>query len=225
MHASPSVLLIGLTSVSCGLAANVCAELFLALDMKLPFSRLGRRQRSLRIMRWIVCMAGFGLVGLFNPSPIALLALALFTVTAATDLETRHIPPDWFTYGSVVALCLVAFVSEGLSALRDVVVAQALCFVAMVLAVVLARAASAGDIKVLMHYGASCGSLPAVMIGLIAETTLRLGLLVYIVMQALRVQGDRRGALTRGLHLRLPHAPVAWVGVVAALVARGVGVI
>lgn len=222
---NPSVLIVGFAAVLCGLLANICAELFLALDMKLAFARLDPCGRRLRIMRWIICLAGFGFVSLFDPSPIALLALVLFSITAATDLETRRIPPDWFTYGSVVALCLAAFFSGGLLALRDVVVAQALCFVAMVLAIVLARAASAGDVKVLMQYGAACGSLPAVMLGLIAETALRLALFAGIVVRALGVHGDRRAALTRGLRVRLPHAPVAWVGVVAALVARAAGLI
>jgi hypothetical protein len=149
--------------------------------------------------------------------------LALFSVTAATDFETHRIPPDWFTYGAVILLSALGFVPGGLLGFRDVVVAQALCFVAMVLSVVLAHAASPGDIKVLMQYGASCGSLPAVVVGLIAETALRLGIVTCLVMQVLRMKDNRRGALSRGLHVRLPHAPVAWFGVLVALMARGAG--
>jgi hypothetical protein len=177
----------------------------------------------LRLTRWVACSIGFLLVGCFNASVTVLIAFALFSVTAATDLETHRIPPDGFTYGSVLLLITLAFVAGGLPKLRDVVVAQAMCFVVMVLAVVFARAASPGDIKVLMQYGATCGSLSVVMAGLITETVLRLGLLICILGRAMRMKSDRRGAITRGLHMRLPHAPVAWVGVLAALVAQGAG--
>jgi hypothetical protein len=217
------VFLTVLLSLAIGIGANGIAEVLLALEMQLPFHSLDRSRRRLRMLRWAICVLGFGLLGLVNPSVVALIALALFSVTAATDFETRRIPPDWFTYGSVVVLCGLGFAVGGLSGFRDVVVAQALCFAVMVLAVVLARAASPGDIKVLMQYGAACGSLPAVIVGLIAETLLRLGLVACLVAQALGVQGDRRGTLMRGLHIRLPHAPVAWFGVLAALMANGVG--
>jgi hypothetical protein len=218
-----SMFLVVLLSLGVGIGSNGIAEALLAFEMRLPFRSLDRSQRRLRVLRWVICITGFGLLGFFNPSVVALIALASFSVTAATDFETRRIPPDWFTYGSVLVLCGLGFAVGGLSGFRDVVVAQALCFVAMVLAVVLARAASPGDIKVLMQYGASCGSLPVVMVGFIAETLLRLGLVACMVARALGVQEDRRGALARGLHMRLPHAPVAWFGVLAALMAHGAG--
>jgi hypothetical protein len=186
---------------------------------------MDRRQCYLRMSRWAVCSLGFGLLGCFNPSVLPLIAFTLFSVTAATDLETRRIPPDWFTYGSVLVLSALAWMAGGVPGLRDVIVAQTLCFVGMVLAVVLARAASPGDIKVLMQYGATCGSLPVVMAGLLVETFLRLGLVLCIAGNALRVQGDRRGALSRGMRIRLPHAPVAWFGVLVALIAHGAGLI
>lgn len=223
MIESSSAFLIVLPSLALGIVANGLAEVLLAFEMRLPFRLLDRSRRRLRVLRWAICIMGFGFLGIVNPSSVALIALALFSVTAATDFETHRIPPDWFTYGSVLVLCGLGFAVGGLSGFRDVVVAQAVCFAAMVLAVVLARAASPGDIKVLMQYGASCGSLPAVMVGFIVETVLRLGLVVCLVARALGVQGDRRGALARGLHIRLPHAPVAWFGVLAALMAHGAG--
>lgn len=213
----------GLLALGLSVGANGIAELLLVVEMRLPFRTLNRHGQRLRVMRWIACAVGFGLVSFFNPSVFALIALAFFSVTAATDFETHRIPPDWFTYGAVIVLSALAFVAGGLPGFRDVVVAQALCFVIMVLAVVLVRAASPGDIKVLMQYGASCGSLPAVMVGLLAETGLRLGIVACLVTQALRMQEDRRGALSRGLHVRLPHAPVAWIGVLVALMAQGAG--
>jgi hypothetical protein len=205
------------------LSANVGAEVLLAMEMRRPYRSLDHHQRILRVARWVACSMGFLLLGCFNASVIVLIAFALFSVTAATDLETCRIPPDGFTYGSVLILIALAFVAGGLPKLRDVVVAQAMCFLVMVLAVTFARAASPGDIKVLMQYGATCGSLPVVMAGLLAETVLRLGLLVCIVGHALWVKNNRRGAITRGLHMRLPHAPVAWMGVLAALIAQGLG--
>lgn len=216
---------IGLLTLGLSIVANGIAELLLAVEMRLPFRTLDRRRQRWRVMRWIACAAGFVLVSFFNPSVIALIALALFSVTAATDFETHRIPPDWFTYGAVVVLSALGFVAGGLPGFRDVIVAQALCFVITVFAVVLARAASSGDIKVLMQYGASCGSLPAVMVGLFAETVLRLGLVLWIVTQAMWVREDRRGALACGLHIRLPHAPVAWFGLLAALMVQGAGLL
>jgi hypothetical protein len=212
-----------LLALGLSIVTNGIAEWLLTVEMRLPFRTLDHRRQRLRAVRWMVCTAGFGLASFCSPSVIALIALALFSVTAATDFETHRIPPDWFTYGAVILLSALGFVPGGLLGFRDVVVAQALCFVAMVLSVVLAHAASPGDIKVLMQYGASCGSLPAVVVGLIAETALRLGIVTCLVMQVLRMKDNRRGALSRGLHVRLPHAPVAWFGVLVALMARGAG--
>ncbi len=205
------------------LSANVGAEVLLGMEMRRPYRSLNLRRRMLRLARWVACSLGFLLLACFNASAIVLIAFALFSVTASTDLETQRIPPDGFIYGAVSILIALAFITGGLTSLRDIVVAQAMCFVVMVLAVAFARAASPGDIKVLMQYGATCGSLPVVIGGLLAETVLRLGLLVCIIGRAMRMKDDRRGAITRGLHVRLPHAPVAWVGVLAALIAQGTG--
>ncbi len=208
-----------------GLLANSLAEIFLAIDLKRPFADLPSPCKTLRIARWCICCIGLVALRLFNPSPLALIALALFSVTAATDLETKRIPPDWFSYGCVVLLCAMGFATGGMAGLRDGVVAQAMCFVAMVFAIVFARAASPGDVKVLMHYGATCGTLPAVGVGIIAETLARIGVLVMCIMM-MRLRGKPlRTSLHRGLHLRLPHAPIAWVGVWIALAAKGLGLV
>lgn len=192
------------------IAANCAAEWLLARELALPWQRLSRPAHMLRLLRWLSIMAGHAAVALLHPSAIVQVNLALFSVTAATDLESRRIPPDAFTYCAVALACALDWASGGAFGLRDVIVAQALCFAAMVLAVMFFNAADAGDVKVLMHFGAACGSLTVVGAGIVVETALR----VLVLLVALGLRGRP------ALRLRLPHAPFAWAGLVLALCVR-----
>jgi hypothetical protein len=190
-----------------GVGANALAELILVRELRLSWSSLDWAARRLRIIRWVAVLAGHGALSGFDVGDLAQINAALFAVMAATDLESRMIPPDWMTYGAVVLACAFGYAHGGVSGLRDVVVAQALCFAAMLIAVLFFNAADAGDIKVLMQFGAACGSLAAVGVGVIAETVVRA-----VVLLVAFARFGRPAA-----RLRLPHAPFAWVGLLVAL--------
>ena len=205
-----------------GTAANVVAELFLAIDLHHPYRLLSVPAKRLRWARWLLCPSGLFLAGLFNQSPFALTNLALFTVTAATDLETKCIPPDWFTYGCVVLAGVLGLVANGVVGLRDVVVAQAICFAIMVTAVIFAHAAAGGDVKVLMQYGASCGTLSLDVVGIAVETAVRVVIITFASIWAIAHGRHWHRTVHNVLHMRLPHAPVAWLGVLSAIVVAGI---
>lgn len=212
---------VALFCICLAVIANVGADLFLLADHHLSYRSLPAKAKRLRLARWVLCVAGLLVAGLVNHSPFVLINLALFTITAATDLETKRIPPDWFTYGCVVLACAFGYVTGGVPGLRDVVAAQAICFAIMVTAVLFARAASGGDVKVLMQYGASCGSLPYVIIGIFVETAVRVVVVALGLGRAIVLGGDRRTEVRNVLRMQLPHAPVAWVGVMSAVIVAG----
>jgi hypothetical protein len=160
------------------------------------------------------------LVGATGVSPIRLLLVALFGVSASTDLETCYLPPDWFVYGATVAGCVGGYALGGVSGLRDAVVAQAVCFTVMMYGILLAGVADSGDIKLLMQYGAACGALPVVGVGITIEFALRLAILVTMIVATAVVRRQPwREAFRRVAGLKHPHGPVAWVGLLAALAA------
>jgi hypothetical protein len=190
-----------------GIGANAVAELLLSCELHMPWRALGVGARWLRVLRWVALLAGQGALAWRGIGMFAQINVALFAIMAATDLESRTIPPDLLTYGAVLLACVFGLTTGGVDGLRGVVVAQALCFSAMLVAVLFFNAADAGDIKVLMHYGAACGSLAVVGIGVIAETVLR----AIVLLIAFARLGKPAAAL------RLPHAPFAWVGLLFAL--------
>ncbi len=210
-------------SITLGLLSNIVAELLLAFDLGRPFTVLDRAHKQMRLARWVVSMIGLVLVGLFHPSPIKLPLLALFNVSAGTDLETTFLPPDWFLYSSTVAGLLVGYAVGGVGGLRDAVVAQAVCFAMMIFAVLLANAADSGDIKLLMQYGAACGSLTAVGIGIALECVVRLGLLLAVFSIALVTKRNVPFAFSRALGVRAPHGPIAWIGLLGVFILTAVG--
>jgi hypothetical protein len=210
----PSILL----SLSLGLISNLVAELFLTLDLGQPFSSLSPSRRRLRITRWVISWLGLILVSATGLSPVRLLLVALFGISASTDLETRYLPPDWFIYGATFAGCLGGYALGGVSGLRDAVVAQAVCFTVMVFGILLAGVADSGDIKLLMQYGTACGALPVVAVGTTIEFAVRLAILVTMVVATAVVRRQPwREAFRRVAGLKHPHGPVAWVGLLAAL--------
>jgi hypothetical protein len=204
-----------------GLASNLIAELFLALDLKTPFSQLTTARKRLRVLRWIAGLCGLVIVGLFDPPPARLAVLALFSVSAATDLETQYLPPDWFVYGAVAAGIAGGFAVNGLAGLRDAAVAQAVCFVVMTAGVLFAGIADSGDIKLLMQYGAACGSLAGVSLGFVAEFGLRLAVLAYAVVSRLLGGAPAAQALRHAATLKVPHGPIAWAGLLIVTVSAG----
>lgn len=210
--------------VMLGLLSNVMTELFLACELKRPFTVLDHVHKRIRLIRWVICMAGFLLIGLFHLSPIKLPLLALFSVSAATDFETTYLPPDWFVYGSTAAGLLAGYVTGGIGGLRDVVVAQAVCFAMMVFAVLLANAADSGDVKLLMQYGATCGSLVAVGIGITTEVVVRVGLLIAVFAATLVAKRNVSFAFSRAVGIRAPHGPIAWIGLLGMFMITAIGV-
>jgi hypothetical protein len=200
-----------------GLWSNTISELLLSIDLKQPLGYLDPTHRRRRIVRWVVCVVGFLLVGLFHPSVPRLLLLEMFSVSASTDFETSFLPPDWFVYGSTLAGLAVGFFDGGVAGLRDAVVAQAVCFAMMVFAVLLANAADSGDIKLLMQYGAACGSLSAVGIGIAVEFVARVGILVVVFFWLYLRCRNTRLAFSTSAKTRMPHGPIAWIGLAGML--------
>ena len=201
-----------------GLVSNILAELLLSFELKQPFGLLDRVHQYIRLIRWLVCLAGFILVGLFHPSLFKLILLSLFSVSAVTDFETSFLPPDWFVYGSVVVGLAVGFIAGNISGLRDAVVAQSVCFAMMVFAVLVANTADSGDIKLLMQYGSTAGSLSAVGIGIAVEFVVRVGILIAISILFWIQTHDLHSAFTAASQARVPHGPIAWVGLVGMLI-------
>lgn len=214
-----------------GLLANVFAELMLVYDLRRPFGSLTARGKWARAGRWAAALAGSALVGLTRPEgangaavwgPLAV--FALFTVTAATDLETTYIPPDWFVYGATLAGVGVGWWAGGWEGLKDAIVAQAVCYSAMVIAVGLFRSAAGGDIKLAMQYGTVCGSLNAVAVAFIVEWMARVALVACTFVLATRRSMEHdppAQAMAKAgkavAEMRVAHGPLAWLGVLAAL--------
>jgi len=121
-------------------------------------------------------------------------------------------------YGSVAVGLAAGFLTGNVAGLRDAVVAQAVCFAMMVFAVLFANAADSGDIKLLMQYGATAGSISAVGIGIAVEFVVRVGILVAVCIQFWIQQHDLSSAFSAASRARVPHGPIAWVGLVGMLI-------
>lgn len=145
-----------------------------------------------------------------------LFLFTLFSISAATDFETSLLPPDWFLYGSVVIAMILAVLSGGWPALRDVAVAQAFCFAIVTLGVAFLNLCDSGDIKLAMQFGALCGSLSAVAAGALGIWFVAVSLvLVTIVHGSLRL--PVRQAIQRAVRLRPPQGPLMWAGFLLAV--------
>ena len=96
--------------------------------------------------------------------------------------------------------------------------AQAVCFAMMVFAVLFANAADSGDIKLLMQYGATAGNLAAVGIGIAVEFVVRVGILIAICILYWTQQRDLSSSFSTAARVRVPHGPIAWVGLVGMLI-------
>jgi len=192
-------------NIVCGLLSNSLAEVLLKFELKKLFKLLDHMHQLMRLIRWLVCLIGFILLGLFRPSQFKLLLLGLFSVSAASDFETSFLPPNWYVYGSTAVGLAVGF----MAGLRDAVVAQALCFAMMVFAVLFANAADSGDIKLLIQYGATAGSLGAVGIGIAVVFVVRIGMLIAKWIHYRMQQRDLSSEFSAASRARVPHDPIA----------------
>ncbi|NJM41425.1 MAG: hypothetical protein HC853_12010, partial [Anaerolineae bacterium] len=194
------------------LAANVMAEAILCGDLHRPWRVLSRQGRWLRVLRWVACTAGIVALGASAASVAQVAFVALFTVSAATDFETKFLPSDGFVLGCTTINVLGGFVLGGASGLRDVVVAQAICFVVTTFAVALFGLCDSGDIKLAMQFGAACGNLAAVTVAVFVSW-----LVVWVVIVGAFVIGlvqrrSWRASLRSALRIQLPQGPLLWCG-------------
>lgn len=136
--------------------------------------------RWVKIPTWLRYLAVGGLLtGLAGVNPNItniprLILFALLTLPAITDLETRYLPPDTYTYSAVlVSLATHAYLA-GFDGFTAALLAEILCFVVATLSVVMLRATDPGDIKVMMQFGAASGSLDVVVTALLCQSLLLL---------------------------------------------------
>ena len=199
-------------AVGMGLLANLIAEWFLRIDIPRLYGGSFVRARPSRLFRWLAISAGCVAFTLCSHQPdqptgvlfIRFIPFTLLSVTAATDLETRFLPPDWFTAGSVIAGVVVAGTQSGIEGAIQATLAQGLCFALMTLAVVMGGNTAAGDIKLMAQLGATAGSANAVFAGLLAAGG------VAAVIAVLSVIWHRR------MPRLVPLGPIVWAGMLVA---------
>jgi hypothetical protein len=201
------------------LFANAITEWILAVDLQQPLRALTQTQRALRIARWLLIWLGLITAAHFIPSSsplIKLLPLTLFSISAATDLETKFLPPDAFVYGGVLIGCAVAFLTDGPIGLCIAIAAQALCFALWTLGVAFFNLCDAGDIKLAMQFGAACGSLASVAIAGIVVWLAACGVVLMGIAIGLRTRPLREAVRCAGT-FRPPQGPLLWCGLLVAL--------
>lgn len=190
-----------------GLGANLLADRFLARDplMRRPWGKLNPAQRISRLARWLISTAALAACTAMDVGGDRLIALALMTVTAITDLECRILPPPRFIYASVVASLALAGLARGLDAGLDAAVAQGLCFSVGVFIALWGRHRAAGmdpgDIRALMQMGATAGSLAGIALAVVGVSAVGLILVLAGFATHRRVTG-------------MPLATLAWCGLV-----------
>ena len=198
-----------LASFALAILANLLADPFLK-RIQTEFGYTGNM--PLRRLRWMCVATALPILAALHIPFSALIAVALLSITAATDLESSYLPPDAFTLGSTIICLMLSFVQSGWLGLRDAVVAQAICFAVMVFVVTFTSACDSGDIKLAMQFGAAAGSLTNVFVGVMAMWLTMMLLLV--------IQFVRSRSVTSLSRLRLPLGPIAWAGLVVALLWR-----
>ncbi len=193
------------------LSGNVLADLFLSHALPEPLPPHPSR-RWLRGLRWVCITAAVIGLALLHASLPTLIAFTLFSITAATDLESTYLPPDAFVLGSAALSLGLAFIQSGWPGLRDAVVAEAMCFVVLVFVVAFTGVCDSGDIKLGMQFGAAAGSLSQVFVGVIG-----MWLVMVIVLVVYLVYSRSPKAIRT---FRLPQGPLAWVGLLLAVIWR-----
>ena len=201
--------------------ANLVAEVLLTFDLHQPIHALSRHARALRLVRWLLCTVALGWMGLNGGNAISggdatqLIAFMLFSISAATDLETKTLPPDAFLYGATLAGIGLHYWANGWAGLRHAVIAQAVCFSIITLCVAFLNLCDSGDIKLAMQFGAACGSLFALGIAVIG---LWLACML-VVIGALAVQLRRhplRDAFRQAARIQPPMGPLLCAGLLLA---------
>lgn len=197
-----------------GLAVNVTATMFLCVDRQPP-SALG-----VTLVRWLGNFGAFVTLAFATRSVWSVITLVPLAVSSATDLESRRVPPDAFTYGSAVMLLAAALVFGGPEAFRDMAVAQVIAFATGIFLATFGVMAG-GDVKLLMQWGCACGALPVLFASFLVQTGLRV-----VVMSALFIGGlcrlpAREAFRAAGRH-RSPHGPFAFASIVIALCLFGI---
>lgn len=201
LEASDGRVLLG---VAIGLGANVVAEALLIRDphMRRVCTLCFVQRRTFRIARWSVSSLVLALLSGFGLTAPVLIAIALFTVTAATDFECRTLPPDWFIYGAVVAGVLAHGLSGGLDGLATAAATQAMCFALTTISVLVLRNTDPGDIKAMMQFGAACGSLSVMLVTVLGQAAVSAAVVSVAWL------------FTRRIPRHLPLATLMWAGLV-----------
>lgn len=209
-----------LCSLICAVLANGVAEFILAFDLGLPYARLTPQSQRIRLFRWLASSMGCILLGAGRVPVGYQLLFALFSISAATDLETKMLPPDGFLFSAVI----VGVIAHGLSnqgpSLQQAILAQAFCFAVVTLGVALFNVCDSGDIKLALQFGAASGSLQQLLFGtgvvwLVACAVI----LVATIIQLQKV--ELKAALRNATTLHPPQGPLLWCGLlVACMVAR-----
>ncbi len=205
------------------LFANAIAEWLLATNLDRPFHALNKSERIIRILRWLLCWFGLFIAYHIIPSPLHLLPLTLFSISAATDLETKFLPPDTFLYSSVLIGCGVAFLTNGPNGLCIAIATQAICFALWTLGVAFFNLCDAGDIKLSMQFGAACGSLASVGIAGFVVWLVACGVVLMGIAIGLRTKSFREAVRCAGV-LRPPQGPLLWCGLLVASLWQALGV-
>lgn len=206
-------------AVAAGLAlfANMLAEYFLSDDLEQPYTKLDPVHQRFRLLRWAGVLVGMLLLSAIRIHWSTLLVIALLTVSASTDFETKLLPPDHFVYGSTVLGVMSAWFTHEPIGLRDAVIAQAFCFAAVTLGVALFNLCDSGDIKLAMQFGAACASLPMVAFAAFGTWIVACVLFATQLVWNKR-QNTWRGALSQAALYRPPQGPLLWCGLMFAVV-------
>ncbi len=189
-----------LIPLAIGLLANLVADAILATRYRGSFALDTPLRNLKRWLRWGISLFGLWAAHMLcGPRSIAQLALlGLLTITAATDFEHLRLPPSWFMYAATVAGVFVATQSLGVEGFVQSVGTQAIWFALMTLTVMLLRRTAGGDIKVMMQYGALCGTVANSLIGMLAASAVMIPIsLVYALIHRRSIG-------------RTPLAPLAW---------------
>jgi Type IV leader peptidase family len=194
-------------AVGLALCANMLADYILHTDFGGVFRPTTRTRKLKRVIRWVTVIVSILLcMGVFRIGTVGLVAIASFAVTAATDFESRRLPPDLYLYGSTV-LCIAL---AGQSGWMHAIFSQAFFFALMTATVVLLGATAGGDIKAMMHYGAAAGALPIALLGYVAGVGAA-GILSALIWWL----------LTRQTLRRVPLAALAWFGLLTSFAIGG----
>jgi hypothetical protein len=192
--------------VIAGLLANLAVDLILARRYRSSFALDTPARKTVRILRWIIAIFGLCLAHAVGLASLQILVIGLLTVTAGTDVEHLRLPPSPFIYAATLAGVLTAYWVNGVAGLQHAIVAQAVWFALMTLSVMLLRRTAGGDIKVVMQYGAACGSLSISFIGMLLASSVMIPFsLIYWLRHHRPIP-------------RTPLAPLVWLGALAGLI-------